>query len=519
MAVVGALIANRYRLIRVIGAGGMGRVWFAFDTLLTRDVAIKEIVTSFAIPGHERTDLNLRMVREGRAAARLNHPNVIGIYDVVLAGGRPWLVMEYFPGWSLDVVIAQGGPLTPRTAARVGVQLLAALAAAHDLGVLHRDVKPQNVLIGQDGRVVLSDFGLAVFDNDTGATRTGVLVASPHYVAPERARDGASTVEADLWSLGATLYAAVEGRAPYARHTAMETLAALATEEPDPTTRAGALQPVIAGLMSRNPTERLTAAGAEQMLREVAGMGTGTDPGVIDLSPVGAGPAAAGRDRRRSLRRGVAIGAGALALSAVVSVAVSVGDPANSGRIPSDRGTAWQDPSGGAAACLRPAVAAATTAVGIGDGSGARALPTGWLWHDDPAGFRIAVPETWLRTTDGVVVCFRDPVGSRTLAVDPSVASTTDPVGYWRREEESLLATAGPPGYRNLGIELSVYQRSAADWQYSWDRGEGRRWRTLRRVFTTPGGRGFALAWTTPDFDWALNQPNFRILADSFAAA
>jgi serine/threonine protein kinase len=181
----------------------------------------------------ERDLVRDRTMREARAAARLNHPNVVKIYDVVHAEGRPWIVMEYVRSRSLHEVIEQDGPLPPRRAAHIGLCVLYALTAAHRAGVLHRDVKPHNVLITDDGRVVLTDFGLATFDDGEGAmTRAGLVMGSPQDVAPERARDGVSTVETDLWSLGATLFAAVEGHSPYARETAMATLTALATAPP-----------------------------------------------------------------------------------------------------------------------------------------------------------------------------------------------------------------------------------------------------------------------------------------------
>src|SRR6266480_94437 len=226
----GPAVAGRYRLGRSLGVGGMGRVWLAHDELLRREVAVKEVVLPFGMSDDEREELRLRTLREARAAARLSHPNVVQIYDVVRTEERPWIVMEYIRARSLHQVIRVDGPMSPRRTAEIGLAVLAALTAAHAAGVLHRDVKPSNVLIADDGRVVLSDFGLALVDENEGAiTRTGVILGAPQYISPERARTGESTVESDLWSLGATLYAAVEGRAPYHRETSMSTLIALAT--------------------------------------------------------------------------------------------------------------------------------------------------------------------------------------------------------------------------------------------------------------------------------------------------
>jgi serine/threonine protein kinase len=238
--------------------------------MLHRDVAVKEVVLPPDLTQPERDDLNERTLREARAAGRLSHPNVVAVYDVVQAEGRPWIVMELVRSRSLYQTIREDGPISPRRAAEVGLAVLAALRAAHQAGVWHRDVKPGNVLLATDGRVVLTDFGLATYDGDGGATRSGLILGSAQYISPERARDGASGPEADLWSLGATLYAAVEGRSPYARDSSMATLTALATQPPDPPRRAGPLRPVLIGLLRKNPRHRMRAAEAERLLRRVA---------------------------------------------------------------------------------------------------------------------------------------------------------------------------------------------------------------------------------------------------------
>jgi serine/threonine protein kinase len=196
---------------------------------------------------------------------------VVRIYDVLQTQNRPWIVMEYVPSRSLHQVITEDGPLPPDRAAVIGIDVLAALKAAHLAGVLHRDVKPGNVLLADDGRVVLTDFGLAIFEGGDGAvTRPGLILGSPQYIAPERAREGQSGPEADLWSLGATLYAAVEGRSPYARSTTFATLTALATEDPDPAQRAGVLKPVLNALLRKDPRSRAGIAETERLLRRAA---------------------------------------------------------------------------------------------------------------------------------------------------------------------------------------------------------------------------------------------------------
>ncbi|MBM0279864.1 serine/threonine protein kinase [Micromonospora sp. STR1s_6] len=265
------LIAGRYRLLDLVGTGGMGRVWLARDEMLHRDVAVKEIVPPSWLAEAEREQLRLRTLREARTAARLNHPNVVRIYDVVHDRESPWIVMEYVPSRSVQQIISAEGPLSPQRTARIGLAVLAALRAAHRAGVLHRDVKPHNVLVADDGRVVLTDFGLATFDGGDGAmTGPGTVLGSPQFVAPERAREGVSDPRTDMWSLGATLYATVEGQSPYARSSAMATLSALATEPPGPMLRAGPLRPVLVGLLQRDPWRRLTAVEAEPLLSRAA---------------------------------------------------------------------------------------------------------------------------------------------------------------------------------------------------------------------------------------------------------
>jgi len=206
------VLAGRYRLREPIGQGGMGRVWLATDTLLGRDVAVKELVPPPGFTEDEIRDMGARTVREARAAARLSHGNVIAVYDVVVESGAPWIVMEYVKGRSLYQVVADEGPLEVTTVAQIGLSVLAALVAAHRVGVLHRDVKPGNVLITDEHRVVLTDFGLATIVGEPAVTRSGVVIGSPSYMAPERARDGEAGPAADPWSLGATLYFAVEGQ-------------------------------------------------------------------------------------------------------------------------------------------------------------------------------------------------------------------------------------------------------------------------------------------------------------------
>ncbi|HEY4569226.1 MAG TPA: serine/threonine-protein kinase [Kribbella sp.] len=264
----GRLLGGRYRLGQALGRGGMGVVWQAEDELLGRPVAIKEVRLPAELPDDERHILRRRTLREARSAGRLSHPNVVTVYDVVEEDGRPWIVMELVRSTTLAQAIREYGPLPPREVARIGLQVLAALHAAHRAGVLHRDVKPSNVLLTGDGRVVLTDFGIATLEGDPSLTTSGTLLGSPAFIAPERVQGRGAGTESDLWSLGATLYTAVEGRPPYDRGAPLPTLAAAVTEEPDPARLAGPLWPALEGLLRKNPADRIDAWEARRLLEQ-----------------------------------------------------------------------------------------------------------------------------------------------------------------------------------------------------------------------------------------------------------
>ena len=287
-------LAGRYRLIEPIGRGGMGVVWRAVDTLLDREAAVKEVHVPSVLPRAEREELYRRTLREARTAARLRHPNVVTLFDVVEEDERPWIVMELVDARSLDQVVGRDGPLPPERAARIGRQVLAALTAAHAAGVLHRDVKPANVLVGADDRVTLTDFGIATIEGDASITASGQLVGSPGYLGPERALGEPATAASDLWALGAALFMAVEGQGPYNRPTAMATLGAVLTQDPPACPHAGPLTQVIEGLLTRDPADRMTAAQAMSLLDAIVNGATATpDPGNARAAGAGAALGAA----------------------------------------------------------------------------------------------------------------------------------------------------------------------------------------------------------------------------------
>src|SRR3954469_6871121 len=263
------VLGSRYALTDVLGRGGMGVVWRATDLVLHREVAVKELTFPIEVTEAERAVLRERTLREARAAARLDHPCVTTVYDVVEEGGKPWLVLEHVDADSLQSLLEQGGPLSARAAARIGLDVLSALEAAHAAGIVHRDVKPANVLVEQDGHACLTDFGIATTTGDDSLTTQGALIGSPSYMAPERIHGDEPEPAVDLWSLGATLYAAVEGRPPFSRGDPMATAMAVVSEHPAPMVRAGSLEPVLRGLLTKDPAERSTAEQARRGLEAV----------------------------------------------------------------------------------------------------------------------------------------------------------------------------------------------------------------------------------------------------------
>ncbi|QIQ03113.1 serine/threonine-protein kinase [Streptomyces liangshanensis] len=265
----GRLLAGRYRLGAVLGRGGMGTVWRALDEMLGRTVAVKELRFPSSIDDDEKRRLITRTLREAKAIARIRNNGAVTVFDVVDEDDRPWIVMELVEGKSLAEAVREDGLLSPRRAAEVGLAVLDVLRSAHREGILHRDVKPSNVLIAEDGRVVLTDFGIAQVEGDPSVTSTGMLVGAPSYISPERARGHKPGPAADLWSLGGLLYASVEGSPPYDKGSAIATLTAVMTEPLEPPKHAGPLTDVIYGLLDKDPERRLDDSGARALLQAV----------------------------------------------------------------------------------------------------------------------------------------------------------------------------------------------------------------------------------------------------------
>jgi serine/threonine protein kinase len=257
MSRAGVAIGGRYRLQEALASGGMGTVWRGWDERLHRVVAVKQLHLDPSLPAAERDIAVTRMMREARITAQLHHPNAVQVFDVIDEDGRPNLIMQFIPSRSLQDVLRTDGPLAPSAAARLGVQVASALTAAHRVGIVHRDVKPGNVLIDEEGVARITDFGIAYTHEDATLTSAGMVTGTPAYLAPEVARGARSDAASDVWSLGATLYATVEGHPPFGSEgTPMAVLHRVASGRFEPPTRSGQLTPVLQSMLSPDPAAR-----------------------------------------------------------------------------------------------------------------------------------------------------------------------------------------------------------------------------------------------------------------------
>jgi predicted Ser/Thr protein kinase len=371
----GRLIAGRYRLLAKLGHGGMGTVWRAKDETVDREVAVKEPRVPDHLPERERANAFERMRREARAAARLDHPAVVNVHDVAVVDGQPWIVMELVQGRSLGSAL-QEGTLDAREAARVGLEVLGALEAAHAAGILHRDVKPDNVLLGRHDRVVLTDFGIAQIEGETNLTDTGGFVGSPEYIAPERVLGQRPGPASDLWSLGVVLYAATEGVSPFRRSNTPATLQSVLNATPAaPASVPGPLAELITGLLQKDPARRPDAARVRALLSATA-----NPPAPAPTQPV----QIVTRGIRLGRKAWLGIGAGVVA--AAVAAYLLIADPF------------------------------------------AGTLPDGWKKHDLGAkvGAGVGVPAAFVKDkpaddSDGTDATYRDPSGAVYITVDRDI--------------------------------------------------------------------------------------------------
>ncbi|MGW1134116.1 serine/threonine-protein kinase [Streptomyces griseoluteus] len=456
----GQLVAGRYRLTDSIGSGGMGRVWRAHDEVLHRKVAVKELTAALYVSESDQQVLLARTRAEARAAARINHSAVVTVHDVLEHDGRPWIVMELVEGESLADAVKERGRIEPREAARIGLWVLRALRAAHTAGVLHRDVKPGNVLLGRDSRVLLTDFGIAQIEGDSTITRTGEVVGSVDYLAPERIRGHDPGPASDLWALGATLYTAVEGRSPFRRTSALGTMQAVVEEDAEEPRHAGPLAPVIAALLHKDPTRRPDLSTAERMLDDAAaGRPTQTAP---VFTPPPRSPAPASRDtavtsvtaaRRGHRTRMLALAAAAvLVFGASLTVGYLQWGGGHHAAGTDDRG---ESPS--------PTVT-----------NGSNAVPDDWERYDDPVGFSLSLPKGWKRSVsidkDGIRQVDYSPDKGKHLV---RVAVDTDPdfrTSYEHLTDLDQRVSARLLEYRRVVLKEEVFRdEPGARWEYTWN--------------------------------------------------
>ncbi|MFE2535879.1 serine/threonine-protein kinase [Streptomyces sp. NPDC059371] len=540
----GLLLAGRYRLVESIGSGGMGRVWRAHDEVLHRAVAVKELTAALYVSDSEQSVLLARTRAEARAAARINHSAVVTVHDVLDHDGRPWIVMELVEGESLADAVKERGRIEPREAARIGLWVLRALRAAHTAGVLHRDIKPGNVLLGRDSRVLLTDFGIAQIEGDTTITRTGEVVGSVDYLAPERVRGHDPGPASDLWALGATLYTAVEGRSPFRRTSPIGTMQAVVEEEPAEPANAGALGPVLAALLRKDPAERPASEQIERMLVDVAEgrlpdaaqsyaptgqagydtpeprTGTGTrahTAATTPYRPVTIQPVPAPQKRHR-LRTFALV----VALATIVGGGVAVGlQHFGTGGSPDGSATGSSTGSADGKPSDKPNSKPS-------DKGGQGSVPAGWERRDDPLGFSISLPKGWTRSVsidqDGLQqVDFTPDKGKHLVrvAVDtaPDFSSSYE---HMINLDENLSSHLRD--YSQLVLKEELFRdQPGARWEYTWDAlakdaphyfpGP---YRAIDVGYMKSDGTEYAVYESSPAGEWTATKKQFERILQSF---
>ncbi|MET7901705.1 serine/threonine-protein kinase [Streptomyces sp. NPDC005355] len=558
MSDVGRLIAGRYRLVEQVGRGGMGTVWRAEDELLGRQVAVKQLHVSPHLSEEELTTLHERTRREARSAARITHPNVVVVHDVVDDQGLPCIVMEYVPSNTLGDLLKNGGAISPQEAARIGRGMIAALRAAHEAGVLHRDVKPGNVLLGPQGRVVLTDFGIAMATGTSTLTKTGEVVGSIDYIAPERVRGRKPGPASDLWALGATLYQAVEGRAPFRKTTAIETGYAIAVEPLDPPRRAGALTPLIESLLAKEPELRPTAEETERALRVPASeaetraqaMPSFTETLSLTRQRPEPTPAPAPAPASPPLS-GSASTSASPATPETAPGTASVPDPATAST-PSPatptpapapkKGRKAQWTAAGAALAV-VAVAGGVYVFGLDNGSHKDAVgqqsaakpsqsatppytpppvPAGYhMVEEKDFGISFPVPDGWTRQadsdTEGTVdhtqeVRYLDPTRMARLTINVLDFAQADQVKHLEGVEADVKKLY--PVYQRMRLQETKFRgQPAAVWEFRF-KGQARWFRALDLAFGEEGGKEYAIYVSAPAEQWGEYLPAFNNVRD-----
>ncbi|GAA1779052.1 serine/threonine-protein kinase [Actinomadura chokoriensis] len=565
----GRLLAGRYRLESVVGRGGMGTVWRALDETLDREVAVKEVVLPAGLSDDERENRHRRTLREARASARLNHPGVVTVHDVVDEDDRPWIVMELVRARSLQDIVDEDGPLPPGRVAVIGRQIAGALRAAHAIGILHRDVKPANVLVADGDRAVLTDFGIAQMAGDATLTGTGLIMGSPAYMSPERVNGDPAIPASDLWALGATLYAATEGKAPHHRSDAMAVLAAVMTQDVPPPKNAGPLAPVLTGLLERDPVRRLSGDQAEEALKAVAsghaanlaaaqlaaGQATAVDgpaaaTGAVPPQqsvPVPPPPPAGGMTaafppgtgqqwtpgytapghpapgyaqsppppRKRSPILPILGGVAAAAVILAVAGAVFwVNRPSSKETNAAQSPTTAAQQSTPAAQNTRPGSSAPSSSAASPPPPARAPLPAGLTPGTGP-GFTIGVPPGWRRSEQGNSVIWTDPASTAYIQVDQTVWAG-DPYDHWLGWEREAIADGKLKGYRRVGeiTRTEAAGHPAADIEFTWIRSTGTTRARDRGVIVD--GRPYAIVVAVPASQWNEREPLVKNVLDTF---
>jgi tRNA A-37 threonylcarbamoyl transferase component Bud32 len=457
------LVAGRYRLDQSLGAGGSGRVWAGEDTVLQRPVAIKAVELPPYLSEQDRELLRTRVLREARAAARIDHPGTVRMFDVVDEGNTVHLVMELVSAPTLAEV-ADGGFLEPERAAAMGVELVDALGAAHAADIVHRDVKPRNIMVLPDGHVKLADFGIATVKDDPRITSTGMVMGTPSYMSPEQATGEGATTASDLWGLGASLYYAVEGVSPFDRGEPLPTLNAVLHDEPRDPVRAGALGPVLLSLLAKDPADRPTGPDVRRLFEAVAG---GAPPEVTPTPPL-VDP---------TLRE-------AAPATEVVRRYEPEPEPEPERRPPPDRSRGWLVALGLVAVVA--AVAAGLALLGGDDGEPEQAAATsttsttappaedaetappadteGWVTYEGDIGYAIDHPADWEpQNRSGNAVDFVDPETGDYLRVDYVSPPGPDAVQAWEASESRFRDRY--PDYQRIRIEAT--DDGGAIWEYT----------------------------------------------------
>jgi eukaryotic-like serine/threonine-protein kinase len=553
----GRRVANRYELTDELGHGGMGVVWRATDTLLARQVALKEVDLPRGGDAQEREGLRARVTREARAAARLSHPGVVTVYDIAHDGDRDYIVMELVSAPTLEELVRTNGPLAPDRAARLGLGLLDALEAAHRAGIVHRDLKPRNVMVHQDGATKLADFGIASVQGDPRLTATGLVVGSPAYMAPEQVEAEPVSPATDLWALGATLWFAVEGQPPFGGGE-FQTLSAIVNGRPRQPRRLGPLAPVLARLLVKDPAARATPAQVRPLLRQVAGGSASGGVWTTGAARPPAGlPSHAGAPQSGGAGSGTARDATVVGRRAEVASGDTPPVPSRTRRRQGEDGPPGPRPPARRRGRRRlppvppvplagepvrfgtprrrmrlPVVFAAVAVVLAGTivwqglsgderqrrpstGTRRPAVPAAWRTFQDPDGtYRLSFPPTWTPTDRGPFIDFTEPGGDRFFRVQPTTDAMA-PLDAQRSLERSFLARHPNDGYRRLRLRPTSFRSlPAAEWEFTF-LDEGRPTRGYDLTFVM-GQHRHAILFQAPAGRWASSQDELQAFLTGF---